>query len=303
MRAALSDVCVRVADDALSDADLLALVGALAGDAEVASLVFLTRCASHAPLLRRLVGPAGLPLALAKLLAVEGSSAPSREAAAHCLQGLVGSALKLGPPLATWAKPIIKPLRSAFGRDARGAAPGAAPSIVGEVLTLLSADHQLVSALTAGMPEFVAVVKGDVEQLFYAAQLIGVLASHPGARAAALQEGAVPALASLSSTAKKAHPSHLCKRGTGKRRPFCTLVHLSIYEDSRVAILATGAPSLLRGTLLGWPPTARSDPACRFSRRSTNSLPSLSSRRPRSSTRGRCLAWRNSHRTATSTSR
>ena len=75
---AVAAACNRVVD-ALSDADLQALVEASVSlgksdEYTFNTVDFLSDCRFDAPLLRRLVGPAGLPLALAKFVACEGPS-------------------------------------------------------------------------------------------------------------------------------------------------------------------------------------------------------------------------------------
>ena len=107
--------CGRAVDD-LSDAELKALVDASVGLPYMLLMIrFLDNCLCHAPLLPRLVGPAGLPLALAKLLAGEGTVDESlRILTGLCIQRLLETAREHGPPLAAWAKPLVKPLRYAF---------------------------------------------------------------------------------------------------------------------------------------------------------------------------------------------
>ena len=238
--AAAAGICT-LAVDALSDADLQALVEALVGKAGSPtkySLSFLAACLEHAPLLPRLVGPAGLPLALAKLLADEGPTEDTRMAAGECLKLLIEAAREHGPPLAAWAKPIIKPLRAAFVRNVVGGAapPESADMFAGHILHTLSADAHLVTAVASGMPDFISCLRGSDFPAVLAAAIIRNLATHPGARAAALREGAVPALVSLASDRKVVDA-------------FNTLGELSSYDDARAAILATDAPLRLRGTV------------------------------------------------------
>ena len=189
-----------LAVNALPDADLQALVDASVSRDEVAvnAIAFLGTCRCHAPLLYRLVGPVGFPLALAKLVAAEGFSGGARARAIVCLQRLVETTREHGPPLAEWAKPIVKPLRTAFARAKGGTAPPeSSVIIVGYVLFMLSADEHLITAMASGMPDFVSLVRGPSILAVHAAGIIGNLAVHPGSRAAALREGAVPALVSL----------------------------------------------------------------------------------------------------------
>ena len=123
---AVAGLCARTVD-ALSDADLQALVDASASRGKHAAdnlspcvTSILGGCLGHAPLLPRLVGPAGLPLTLTKILADEGHSEGARFLAAESLLRLIDVTREHGPPLATWAKPIVKHLRADFARAVRG---------------------------------------------------------------------------------------------------------------------------------------------------------------------------------------
>ena len=256
--------CARVVD-ALSDADLQALVNASvscgqAGKFTLHAIGFLYYCLGHAPLLRRLVGPAGLPLALAKLLAGEGfSEIAMHPAAALCLQRLIEAAEVHGPPLATWAKPIVKPLRAADARAVRGAALETSEASTGVLHSLgctlltLSLYPPLIPTVASGIPDFVSALRGGGFPAGLASGVIGNLAQHPGARAAALREGAVPAIVSLLY-GKDGTLTPAVKAVGGEEtalQAFKVLGDLTLFDDSRGAILATDAPLRLRGTLLG----------------------------------------------------
>ena len=132
--------CARLIDS-LPDADLRAMVDASTsrgdhGLINSGAIAFLANCLSDAPLLvHRLVG-AGFPLALAKLLAGEGFSEDVRYEDARYnssvgLHRIVLTSYEHGPPLAAWAKPIVKPLLAAFARAARGAASQASSPSIG----------------------------------------------------------------------------------------------------------------------------------------------------------------------------
>ena len=250
--------CAR-AVDALSDEDLKALLDALVDREQAegfatAALSLLADCARHAPLLHRLVGPAGLPLVLVKIVTGEDFSVGARTNASFCIHGLVKAASGHGPPPCAWAKPIIKPLRAAFVRDtAKGAVMEPPPMLVGNLLLTLSTESPLIPAMASGMPDFVSFTRGGGHQATLAAKIIGNLSPHPGARAAAVREGAVPALVSLLY-GKDGAPSPSVKARGGEeaaRESFKALGNLASFDDSKAAILATDASSRLWGTLLG----------------------------------------------------
>ena len=270
-RSAASDTLMRVASsaaapgeacacvvDALTDEDLKSLVDVSVDreqdDALTSGVIgLLACCLGHAPLRVRLVGPVGLPLALAKLLAGKGSPDSARNAV-ECLQRLIEAAQRDGPPLAGWAKPIVKPLRSAFARSARGSALGSTPLRVGSVLATLACDPLLIPTVASGMPDFVSLVQGGGPPSFCAANIIrNMVASHPAAQAAALREGAVPALVSLLY-GRDGAPSPAVAALEGEKVAivaFSTLGIMSVFDDLRAALLAMDAASRLRGTLLG----------------------------------------------------
>ena len=251
-------VCARIVDEALSDADLQALVAEAVSrenkdELVLAITVFLTACLGHAPLLHRLVGPVGFPLALSKLLAGKGYSGGSRTHAADCLRHLIEAAREHGPPLDTWAKPLVKPLRAAFGSRVRGATPGSSTLALGDVLILLSQDPHLVPAVASGIPDFVSCLSEGGRPAICSARIIVNLATHPGARAAALREGAVPALVSLLH-GKDDAPGPDVKSAENEEAAvsaFSVLGSLSLFDDARAALLATDAPLRLYGTLWG----------------------------------------------------
>ena len=196
----LVSVCAHVVD-ALPDADLQALVDVfisqeIAELLKAATISFLACCLCHAPLLPRLVG-AGLPLGLAKLLACEELTEHLRSSAAICLRRVIEAAREHGPPLGTWAKPIVKPLRTAFVGLARGVAPRTLTMAMGVSLSVLACDPRLIPAVASGLPNLVSSMRGGGILAAYSARIIGNLAGHPGARTAALREGAVPAIVSL----------------------------------------------------------------------------------------------------------
>ena len=124
---------------------------------------------------------------------------------------------------------------------------------VGSSLSLLSFDDHFISAVASGMPEFVSAMRGGGLLGVCGAGLINNMSHHPGARAAMLREGAVPALVSLLY-GKDGAPTPAVKAVGGEEATvaaFSALGGLSFYDDSRAAILATDAPLRLRGTLLG----------------------------------------------------
>ena len=63
--------------------------------------------------------------------------------AATCIQSLMEAARTHGPPLESWMKSGIKPLRSAFKRNT-SAAPGTSYALVGTILIALSHERPLV---------------------------------------------------------------------------------------------------------------------------------------------------------------
>ena len=233
--AALAGACADVLD-ALSDAELKALVEATAIDTltlPVTSL--LTHClllhSDHAPLVGRLAGQAELPRAMAQRLVSPGSSEDVWNEATHCILGLVASTRTCGPPPATWAKPIIQPLRSIVAKHVKGAAPSSLILQTGILLRTLSTVFDLKPSLARGLPDYVAVLRGGGAASVQVATLVGNLSTHPGVRTAALREGAVPALVAL-----------LCPRGgeppEAAVSAFRALSTLSEYAESRKAILA-----------------------------------------------------------------
>ena len=178
-----------IIDASLSDRDLQALVAASVVCNQTKkfvaiSIMLLASCLGHAPLLHRLVGPAGLPLALAKLLAGEGLSEGVRLAAIYCIEHVIEAAIEHGPPLAAWAKPIVKPLRAAYARESlKGAAAAAPPSSlsVGNALISLSTDPSLISAVASGMPDFVSSLRGGGSMARNAAMVISNVSPPRGA--------------------------------------------------------------------------------------------------------------------------
>ena len=149
VRPALVGVCA-LDVDALSDADLQALVdGGVSREKDTdytASVIEILGncCSCSAPLLHRLVGPAGLPLALSKLLASEaGFPEGTRVSAVTCIHNMIDATRTHGPPIEAWAKPIIKHLRSAFKCIAIFA-PGTSPAGVCTILSALSHSPPLV---------------------------------------------------------------------------------------------------------------------------------------------------------------
>ena len=246
--------CARLVD-ALADADLQALIDhAVDRESDFSALTFLAGCLCHAPLVRRMVERAGLPLILAKLLADEGGSESKRVWAAKCIDIAILTARESGPPPDTWAKPIIKPLRAAFvAAIARDPALGTSSAVVCSILVSLASESNLRSSVASGLPDFVAALRGGGHPADLASTLVMSLAPHPGARAAALRAGAVPALVSLLSGADGA-PSPAVRASCGEEAAgsaFRSLGTFSLFDDSRAAILATDASSRLRGTLLG----------------------------------------------------
>ena len=194
----------------------------------------------------------GLPLALAKLLAGEGFSEDARMSAAQCIRKIYESAHVHGPPLAVWAKPIVKPLRAAFMRGARLAAPDSSFINVGNFMITLSTEPHLIPTMASGMPDFVSALKLVGPPAAYASRIIGNLITHPGARAAALREGAVPALVSLLHGKDGAPvPSATPSGGVDAAIAAFTALGNLAATDSRAVLLAADAPSRLRGTLLG----------------------------------------------------
>ena len=260
--AAAAPACVRVVD-ALSDADLQALVQG-SFDREVsqmfssAAVPFLGVCLGHAPLLRRLVGPAGLPLALVAVVTGEGSSERSRSEASRVFIRLLEASHKHGLPFAAWAKPLVKTLRATFKREARSVAPGALLNEVSQFLITLSLEDQMIPAVAAGLPDYIASLLKSGSAAINAATILCNLSAHPGALAAAFREGAVPVLSSLlyekdgkAGAALKA----LCKdKDVAKvvaSKAFIVLGNFLPLADARAAILATDAPLRMRGTLMG----------------------------------------------------
>ena len=149
VRSALVGVCARDVD-ALSDADLQALVDRGVSPekhdhyAESVILTLQNCCRCRTSLLHRLIGMS-LPLALAKLLASDaGFHENTRARAAMCIQIMMEAARMHGPPLESWARPIIKPLRAAYVHSASVAARGMSPVAVGLALRALSTNRALV---------------------------------------------------------------------------------------------------------------------------------------------------------------
>ena len=250
--AEVADACARAVGE-LSDADLQAFVNSAASgsraDPSFSAVSFLAACLGHVPLLHRLVGPAGLPLALARLLTGEGVSERGRMAGAACLRRLVKASREHGPPMDAWARPIIKPLRTAFARAPRGAAPGTSWLEAGPLLAMLSAANgELFPAIGAGLPDLVAAVRQGSLSSACSATVIGNLAAYPGVRAVALREGAVPALVSLLY-GKDGTPALSGEEAA--IAAFTSLACLYVFEDSRAAISTTDASYRLQGTLLG----------------------------------------------------
>ena len=131
-------VCAREVN-ALSNADLRSLVDVASARREgadeymaVGLLSFLAACLGHAALLRRLLMPAGFPLALAELVvSEEATSMPAKRAAVECFARVIEAARALDPPPDAWAKPLVKPLRQAFLRHGGDAALVSSATLAG----------------------------------------------------------------------------------------------------------------------------------------------------------------------------
>ena len=222
---------------ALSDRELGALVRASALST-APTIPSLSHCIDHEPFLRRLMGLGGLPLDLAKILADEGSTEPQIHNTGLFLNRLTAAAaLSDGRgPWAEWAKPMIKPLRSALSSPER-----ASPERVEHAIALLrvfATDFSLMPSIANGLPDLIATLQRGGGTAASVAGILGSLADHPGARAAALREGAVPALVSL-----------LRGRGEGESiAAFVALGALSTFEDSQ-AVVRTTTDALTRLSL------------------------------------------------------
>ena len=219
---------------ALSDPDLDAWVCASARCA-VPTLAMLFTCLDTEPFLRRLVGFSGLPLALATILVEAELEERQINNAGLFLNRLMAGAANLNTVSATWAKPMVKKLmRSAFTPAARASL--ARVQHASDLLRMLSSELDLLPSIANGLPDLVSVLRGGGACATSIADTLVNLVVHPGARAAALREGAVPALVSLLHGSQEDDVAVAAFRALGA---------MSNSEDSRAAVRTT-ADALVR---------------------------------------------------------